>query len=652
MSDTLNNTFPAEKDVESTSFSAVVSSAAADAAGATDAPGATDVPGATGATIARLERVTLAYERTGVALDDVSLELAAGERVCVLGANGSGKTTLALVLCGLLAPDAGSVELLGHACCVDGAPDMDAYRRARRELGLVFQDPQDQIVTSVVDEDVAFGPENLGLDAGEIGSRVARELGRVAMGDFAHADPSRLSGGQRQRVAIAGALAMDPRLLVLDEPGALLDVRGRRSIMRVMGRLAAAGTTVVHVTHFMQEALSANRVIVMDAGHVAFDGRPDEAFSHVEAMRGLGLEEPFCGSLAASLRARGVDVPWTCRADELVASLAALPHAPVGAPATGATATGAANDPAPTPTEKDAEVATPAIVSCDNVGLWYGRRNGDAALEGVSLELAPGTFCSVVGQTGSGKSSLLRLLAALDAPDEGVVRMCGVATGRRRDRRRLHGRVGLVMQRPERQLFAETVLDDVAYGPSNQGLPRNEAQARAREALAIVGLVGREDASPFSLSGGQRRLCAIAGILAMRPEILLLDEPMAGLDPRGRNRLREVLATVRATETTVVQVTHSMDEAARSDVVAVLDRGHLAAFDSPAVVFTHDNEARLREAGLGLPHPLEFAHALGREGFELGCEPLCATQLADAIARATSPTHFSAGNAAGDGEVR
>lgn len=644
MSDTPNNTLPAEKDVEPTPFSAVVSATAADAAGATDDAGAA---GAACATVARLERVTLAYERTGVALDDVSLELDAGERVCVLGANGSGKTTLALVLCGLLAPDAGSVELLGHACCVDGVPDMDAYRRARRELGLVFQDPQDQIVTSVVDEDVAFGPENLGLDAEEIGSRVARELGRVAMGDFAHADPSRLSGGQRQRVAIAGALAMDPRLLVLDEPGALLDVRGRRSIMRVMGRLAAAGTTVVHVTHFMQEALSADRVIIMDAGHVAFDGRPDEAFSHVEAMRGLGLEEPFCGSLAASLRARGVDVPWTCRADELVASLAALPHATAGA-----TATDAANDPAPTPAEKNAEVATPAVVSCDNVGQWYGRRSGAAALEDVSLELAPGTFCSVVGQTGSGKSSLLRLLAALDAPDEGTVRMCGVATGRRRDRRRLHGRVGLVMQRPERQLFAETVLDDVAYGPSNQGLSRNEAQARAREALATVGLVGREDASPFSLSGGQRRLCAIAGILAMRPEVLLLDEPMAGLDPRGRDRLREVLATVRAAGTTVVQVTHSMDEAARSDVVAVLDRGRLAAFDSPAAVFTHDNEARLREAGLGLPHPLEFAHALGRKGLELDCEPLCATQLADAIARATSPTHFSAGNAAGDGEVR
>lgn len=254
-----------------------------------------------------------------------------------------------------------------------------------------------------------------------------------------------------------------------------------------------------------------------------------------------------------------------------------------------------------------------------------------------------------MGQTGSGKSSLLRLLAALDAPDEGTVRMCGVSTGRRRDRRRLHGRVGLVMQRPERQLFAETVLEDVAYGPSNQGLSRNEAQARAREALATVGLVRREDASPFSLSGGQRRLCAIAGILAMRPEVLLLDEPMAGLDPRGRDRLRDVLATVRATGTTVVQVTHSMDEAARSDVVAVLDRGRLVAFDSPAAVFTHDNEARLREAGLGLPHPLEFARALGREGLELGCEPLVAAQLADAIARATDPTHFSAGDAADDG---
>ena len=209
--------------------------------------------------LVRLSHVSLFYEGGITALDDVSLELARGERLCVLGANGSGKSTLASVICGLLAPDAGEVELAGERVCAEGAPDLGAYRRARRSLGLVFQNPDDQIVTSIVADDVAFGPENLGVPRDQIAARVARELHRVAMDDYAQADPARLSGGQRQRVCIAGALAMEPAVLVLDEPASLLDVRGRLAILRVMGRLAAAGTTLVHVTHFMEEALEADR---------------------------------------------------------------------------------------------------------------------------------------------------------------------------------------------------------------------------------------------------------------------------------------------------------------------------------------------------------------------------------------------------------
>ena len=198
----------------------------------------------------RLEHVTLRYGELA-ALDDVSLAIPRGQRVCVLGANGSGKSTLVSVICGLLAPDEGTVELVGRHVCQDGQPDLEAYRLARRKLGLVFQNPDDQIVTSVVADDVAFGPENLGLPREEIARRVGRELKRVALTGYAKADPSRMSGGQRQRVCIAGALAMEPQVLVLDEPSSLLDVRGRGAIMRVMGRLSAAGATLVHVTHFM-----------------------------------------------------------------------------------------------------------------------------------------------------------------------------------------------------------------------------------------------------------------------------------------------------------------------------------------------------------------------------------------------------------------
>ncbi|MBE6480724.1 MAG: ATP-binding cassette domain-containing protein, partial [Olsenella sp.] len=272
-------------------------------------------------TVVSLRHVTLRYGDKVTALDDVSLDVAAAERVCVLGANGSGKSTLASVVCGLLAPDEGEVELLGERVLGPEGVDFEAYRRARREIGLVFQNPDDQIVTSIVEEDVAFGPENLGVPADQIGARVERELARVAMGDYAKADPSRLSGGQKQRVAIAGALAMEPRVLVLDEPGALLDVRGRRGIMRVMAKLRDEGTTVVHITHFMEEALAADRVLVMDRGHVVLDGTPDEVFSHGEQLSALGLEEPFAARLASRLRERGIDVPWTCSEDALLSAL-------------------------------------------------------------------------------------------------------------------------------------------------------------------------------------------------------------------------------------------------------------------------------------------------------------------------------------------
>ena len=242
----------------------------------------------------------------------MTLEVAAGERLCVLGANGSGKSTLASVVCGLLAPDEGRVTLVGEDVFGPDGVSFDAYRVRGAQLGLVFQNPDDQIVTSVVEEDVAFGPENLGVPSDQIGARVERELARVAMTDYAKADPTRLSGGQKQRVAIAGALAMEPRVLVLDEPGALLDVRGRRGIMRVMAELRDEGTTIVHITHFMEEALAADRVVVMDHGRIVLEGTPAEVFAHGEELAKLGLEAPFVARLSRAAARRGLDVPWTC----------------------------------------------------------------------------------------------------------------------------------------------------------------------------------------------------------------------------------------------------------------------------------------------------------------------------------------------------
>ncbi|WP_417146449.1 ABC transporter ATP-binding protein [Paratractidigestivibacter faecalis] len=531
----------------------------------------------------RLAHVTLRYGNS-VALDDVTLEVCRGERVCVLGANGSGKSTLASVICGLLAPDEGDVELAGHAVCTGGVSDLAAYRDARRQLGLVFQNPDDQIVTSVVADDVAFGPENLGVPRAQISARVARELRRVAMEKYAHADPSRLSGGQRQRVCIAGALAMEPAVLVLDEPSSLLDVRGRAAIMRVMGRLAAAGATLVHVTHFMDEALAADRVVVMQHGHVALEGTPDEVFAakNAQVIEALGLEMPFEARLAVALRQAGAA------------------GGAIAAPGTPSDEKPAACVPA----------AEPLAILARDLGFSYGP---DAqALDGVSLKVPARATTAIVGQTGSGKSTLLRLLCGLEAADAGSLTVCGINAATKRGRRQVRRAVGYVMQHPERQLFAQTVAEDVAFGPRNQGLSAAEVERRVAHALDLVGLADRRDASPFELSGGQQRLAAIAGVLAMEPELLVLDEPTAGLDPRGRARLRALMADLAAHGVTLLQVTHSMEDAARADHVVVLDQSHVLAAGTPAEVFCPANEPQLTAVGLGLPRPLAYAceHAL------------------------------------------
>lgn len=557
----------------------------------------------------RLAHVTLRYGDS-LALDDVTLEVCRGERVCVLGANGSGKSTLASVICGLLAPDEGDVELAGHAVCTGGMPDLAAYRDARRQLGLVFQNPDDQIVTSVVADDVAFGPENLGVPRAQIAARVARELRRVAMEKYAHADPSRLSGGQRQRVCIAGALAMEPAVLVLDEPSSLLDVRGRAAIMRVMGRLAAAGATLVHVTHLMDEALAADRVIVMQRGHVALEGTPDEVFAakNAQVIEALGLEMPFEARLAAALRADA--------ADGKVAAVAG----PSGEK--------------PAACAACAPAAEPLAILARDLGFSYGP---DAqALDGVSLEVPAHATTAIVGQTGSGKSTLLRLLCGLEAADAGSLTVCGINAATKRGRCQVRRAVGYVMQHPERQLFAQTVAEDVAFGPRNQGLSAAEVERRVAHALDLVGLADRRDASPFELSGGQQRLAAIAGVLAMEPELLVLDEPTAGLDPRGRARLRALMADLAAHGVTLLQVTHSMEDAARANHVVLLDQSHVLAAGTPAEVFCPANEPQLTAVGLGLPRPLAYAREHALDARPLTLEALVAALRAQDAEEARS----------------
>lgn len=250
------------------------------------------------------DHVSFTYKEYGpLVLNDVNLAIERGQFVVVLGANGSGKSTFAKHVNALLVPTEGRVLSNGR-----DTKDASQTFAIREHAGMVFQNPDNQTVASVVRDDVAFGPENLGLDIEEIRMRVRAALETVAMLDHAYDEVASLSGGQKQRVAIAGVLAMKPDILILDEPGAMLDQRGRRGITRVAHELNAEGMTVILITHFMEDALGADRVVVLDGGRIALDGTPEEVLTNASALRRLRLELPFSVRLADDLRNAGFDV--------------------------------------------------------------------------------------------------------------------------------------------------------------------------------------------------------------------------------------------------------------------------------------------------------------------------------------------------------
>ena len=246
------------------------------------------------------------------ALDGVNLHINPGEFVAVIGANGCGKSTLARHLNALLVPDSGKVEVAGM-----NTLDDDKLWNIRQTVGMVFQNPDNQIVAAIVEEDVAFGLENVGVPSPEILPRVEKALEAVGMLEYRKHAPHRLSGGQKQRVAIAGIMALEPKCLVLDEPTAMLDPKGRKQIMETVKKLQKEkNITIVYITHFMNEAIQADRVVVMDKGKITLEGNPKEVFSKVDELEVLGLEAPLAAKVANELRKAGAKLPTDIITDE------------------------------------------------------------------------------------------------------------------------------------------------------------------------------------------------------------------------------------------------------------------------------------------------------------------------------------------------
>ena len=600
--------------------------------------------------------VSFSYDGVTPALDGIDLNIEDGEFFCILGGNGSGKSTFAKHLNALLQPDAGTVRINGM-----DASDPELVYDIRSTAGMVFQNPDDQLVATLVEDDVAFGPENLGVPSVQIAQRVREALKGVGLVGFERHETHALSGGQKQRVALAGVLAMEPRVLILDEASSMLDPRGRKGLMKVCRALHDRGMTIVMITHFMEEAAEADRVAVFRAGRVAMLGAPEEILTRADELAQLNLDMPASCSLGRALRAKGVPVCAQVREADMVAEIAQVYAERSGADVAGRPSASDSRVLDHASSAADGMVASEPVIEISHLShsytlsarerrrwrkrsttvgtsgkqaLWGSDPNSPWALRDVSLTVRRGEFLGLAGHTGSGKSTLVQHLNGLIRPQEGSVCALGLDLSSKKGAAAVKAKVGVVFQYPERQLFAETVAQDVAFGPRNLGLPQDEVVRRVATSLARVGLdlAAIGDKSPFELSGGQQRRVAFAGVLAMEPEVLVLDEPMAGLDPAARRDFLELIDRLHREGLTVVMVSHSMDDLANCcDRIVVMNEGAVFADGTPAQVFAHANE--LKSIGLGVPAGQRMALSLVQAGVPLRCDKLYTVEsLADELA--------------------
>jgi ABC-type glutathione transport system ATPase component len=502
-------------------------------------------------TLFSLQGLVYRYPDETLALSDIHLDIASGDRIALVGQNGSGKTTLIKLLCGLLRPTAGRVLFKNQE--LEG----DYLEHSRLNIGLLFQDPDDQLFGHTLLEDAAFGPRCQGLPRPAAESAAREALRRVGLMDKAYKAPHNLSFGQKKRAALAGLLAMNPDVLLLDEPTANLDPQQEQVFLDLLSGFAGTLICISHDLIFLYELC--DRAVVLDKGRIGHDYTMRELVSQRKALREHGLDFSF----------------------RLVA-----------APVSDESAPGAVANPGEM--TADAPSAPPPVVDLRHYRYRYP--DGTLALIDANLALQAGERIAIVGENGAGKTTLLSCMLGL-RQGRGEFYFDGrpVTRGRRKT---LWRQVGMVFQDSADQLFCPSVREEITFGLSQLGLPASEIRQRVSRALSQVRLEGFEDRVPLHLSGGERKRLALACVLAMEPKLLILDEPTAGLDPRGEELLLTIL---RQLEVTLLLVSHDMffvGELTRRTLV--MHKGHILE-DVPTRTFLQDER-------LGNLNGLAFAY--------------------------------------------
>jgi energy-coupling factor transport system ATP-binding protein len=532
------------------------------------------------------EGVDVRYAEAVVpALRNIALRVDRGEMVAVLGSSGAGKSTL-LKCSNRIVPTLKPAEIRGRLRVLGRTADELHVRDLADRVGFIFQDFEAQLFSTSVEEEVVFGLEQLGVDPRTMRRRIAGALDAVGLGGFERRDPTTLSGGEKQRLAIAGVLALEPALWLLDEPSTDLDPAGRRELFALLARLRAARRTLVVVEHDLEALIAADRWIVLDEGRIAVEGTPLDLLSRSRELTSLGVRPPDLAVVCERL-----ELPmWPLDVDDVVERLRARGLR--------------ARRSVPAPLRREGT----AVLEARGVRFRYEDQERDA-LAGVDFAVRDGEMVALIGANGSGKSTLARLLGGILEGGEGRIAWRGRPLSALGARERAAA-VGYVFQNPDDQIFAETVEEEIAFGPRQLGCQGGEIEARVRAAVEAVGLSGLEARDPFLLPKGERQKVAVASILALRPAVLILDEPTTGFDFREQTAMMNVLERLRRAGQTVVIITHvPWVVGTYADRAVLLQEGRVV-YDGPVESLFVD-EALCRGADFVPPEAARLANRLG-----------------------------------------
>lgn len=548
--------------------------------------------------VIELRDVSYRYPRAEEeSLKQVSLAVAKGKFIALMGPTGAGKTTLSLCLNGLI-PQFLQGELQGEVRI--GGKDTGEVRvqDLAKQVGLVLQDAESQIVGRTVAEDVAFGPRNFGIPLAEIQQRVAQALAKVRLNGYDQRSTAELSGGEKQRLVIAGVLALEPELLVMDEPASELDPEGRFQVYRTLDDLCREKErTILVVEHSSEEILHrAHEVIVLKQGKIAWQGAPEQLFRNIPLLQEFGIKPLPVSLLGWSFCQRGWiegrDIPLdVAEAESLIRKLIGEPAlhnrvAPLIAPP--------ARD--ETHQEKEAEKRPPNSALIQIKQLVHRFESGQIGVQGIDLTIEKGEFVALAGSNGAGKTTLAKHINGLLKPTQGEVIVKGLNT-KDVDTAQLAKTVGYVFQNPDHQIFSVSVEKELEFGLKNAGFTRAEIAERITQALALTGLENYRQVHPYTLSKGERQFIAVASVLALTPEILVIDEPTTGLDWVGVEKIMKLLQQLHREGTTILMISHDMDSVADyAERVIILREGQVMRDAPPWEAFA--DESMLRQAAV------------------------------------------------------